>query len=83
MLAPQWCLVCYNYNVGEEEKENDSPPPPPPSNAEVVHALDIIRRRVCHNGLDTDPLTQVENIITKDMIANITQKKISDYFCNP
>ena len=39
----------------DEEKEVDSPPPPPPSNAEVVQALDIIRRRVYHNGLHTDP----------------------------
>ena len=63
----------------EEEKEDNSPPP---SNAEVVKNLDITRRRVYHNDLDTDFLTQVENILTKDMIANITQRKTNDYFTN-
>ena len=64
----------------EEEEEDESPPPPPPSNAEVLQAMDIIRRRVYHKGLNSEPLSLLENLLTKDMVNQNNQKKISDYF---
>jgi hypothetical protein len=37
----------------DEEEEDETPALPPPSNAEVICALDVLRRRVQHKGLDS------------------------------
>ena len=64
----------------KDEEEDNYPVPPPPSNAEIVNVLDTLRRRIYHKGLNSEPLSQLENILTKDMIDKNSQKKINDYF---
>ena len=43
-------------------------------------AMDVIKRKVYHNGLPADAFYEMEKLLTKEMSKNYKQKTIHDYF---
>ena len=52
----------------------------PPENKEVLHALDIIRRRLQFEGENMDTFLRLEEKMQDSMQNNIKQTTIAQYF---
>ena len=70
-------------DLGKDEEDEDIPPPSRPSNREIEESLDKLRdiSLFSKHGDEIQSLTlKLEALLDKEMLQNLKQRPVTDYF---